>query len=114
MTWWRRHFVKRAGDPLTDFELVLKRLEMNVGSLVADGGEIVLRLDTVAGALRGFLLAPPCGADTNGDGIVNLVDVQVVGLNWSGVIHSAAVPEPSSMPMPAVGICGLLAWRRST
>ena len=33
----RRHFVERAVDAVTNFELVLEGLEMDVGGLVADG-----------------------------------------------------------------------------
>jgi hypothetical protein len=33
----RRHFVERAVDAVTNFELVLEGLEVDVGGLVADG-----------------------------------------------------------------------------
>ena len=30
MPWWRRHFVKRAIDAITNFEFVLEGLEMDI------------------------------------------------------------------------------------
>ena len=35
----RRHFVKRAIDPVTNFEFVFERLEMNVARAILDGLE---------------------------------------------------------------------------
>jgi hypothetical protein len=50
--------------------------------------------------------------DFNGDGAVNGVDLNVVFANYNqGAGVTAAVPEPSTLGMLALGAMGVLAWR---
>ena len=51
--------------------------------------------------------------DFNGDGVVNGVDLDIVLSNYNktaGVPSMAAVPEPSTLAMLALGAIAMLAW----
>jgi hypothetical protein len=55
--------------------------------------------------------------DANGDGIVNGLDISLIASNWlqpygGGASGAAAVPEPSSVILAALGVLALLACRR--
>ena len=55
--------------------------------------------------------------DANGDGVVNGLDIATISSNWlrsiySGAGGAAAVPEPSTIVLAAVGVYALLVCRR--
>ena len=63
-----------------------------------------------------------CQADFNHDLNVNSLDLNDIGINWLSDVTvaaavSAAVPEPNSLGMMALGATGLLSlrrWRKSS
>ncbi len=74
------HAIKWQGGVMTDLNT---QIPVNSGwklasaTAISAGGRIV-GLGLHEGALRGFLLTPPCAADTNGDGIINGADLSVL------------------------------------
>ncbi len=77
---------------------------------------ISLTLKTLHRSQQNWLTTGLNQGDTNGDGIVNSQDIAMSSADWLQTIStggsSAAVPEPSTLILAALGGLALLAWRR--